>query len=63
MFNADDLHPETGKYKHIIIPSNVKSVKVKFKDGGKKETTVEPRGGKAPKLRFPSYRNTNAIGQ
>ena len=56
MFNAADIHPLTGKYKHIIIPPGVKKLKVTMKDG-KGEQQIEPRRRDKVRLPYPRYRD------
>ena len=57
MFKADDLHPEHGKYRHIVVPADAKSVKVKFKDG---EQDEEAKPVKKNPLSFRRYRDDGA---
>lgn len=62
MFNLDDLHPKTGKYKHIIIPPGVESVKVKMKKAKKPEVKTKPAAVSPASSPYPRYRN-DAINQ
>jgi hypothetical protein len=55
MFKAEDLHPKLGKYRHIIVPQNTKSVKVKFKDGD--EQADDPKPEPRRPLEFRRYRD------
>lgn len=61
MFNSDDIHPLTGKYKHIIIPPGVKKLKVTMKDGKTKtEHDGEPAPRRSPVI-GPRYRDAGSI--
>jgi hypothetical protein len=54
MFKSEDLHPEKGKYRHILVPEDTKSVKVKFKDGDEED----PKPKKKNPLSFRTYRDS-----
>lgn len=57
MFRQDDLHPTTGKYRHILMPSGAAPFKAKMSKERKPEVKTGPAAVTVAPSPYPRYRS------